>query len=614
MSRAGALRQFDWFISAKASVDRLVHGSARHDPLTAARHGAFIAMLLGTALLGLALVPPILAFCGGPSLIVGGVVLIASAVLAIVWRLSLTGRLDVAALLTGLATCGFSGFLAHVSGGHSAAAYALLAIAPAIAMLTGARNIVIRAMGLSGLTGLIVALAGANPATSASFGARLLDGAGIFAAIGAVSGIMLTELRLRRYDRQLVKSGEARYTLLAENISDLVTRHGRRGQVVYASPASQALFGVEPTDLLGQGLFDYVHIADRPAYLSALSAAEMDGLSSTVEFRLRRKGEGAPVFLWVEMRCRPLGEDDDRQTVAVMQDITDRKAYEHQLIDAKIEAEKANAAKSRFLATMSHELRTPLNAIIGFSELMLNQEMMKLSAERRHEYAGLIHDSGHHLLSMVNGILDMSKIESGSFELVPESFQIRDLAENCRNLMLLKAQELGIALETSISPDMPPVIADKRACRQIYLNLMSNALKFTKRGGHVTIGARQEKHGVALFVADDGVGVAREDVPRLGEAFFQSTAGKPTKDYERTYEGTGLGLSVVKGLAQLHGGRMEVDSLVGHGTTVTVLLPSDCENEASRRAFAGSTVIETLPVRPAVPEHFVEEELGKKRA
>ncbi len=595
-------------------MDRLVHGSAKLDPSTAARHGAFVAMLLGTALFGLTLVPPILAFSGGPSLVVGGVMLLGGALLAIVWRLSFTGRLDIAALLTVLAICGFSGLVAHQSGGHSAAAYALLAIAPAVAMLTGARNIVIRAMVLAGLTGMVIALAGATAIAPLTLGARFLDGLGVVFAVSAVSGIMLTELRLRRYDRQLVKSGEARYTLLAENISDLVTRHGKRGQVVYASPASQALFGVEPSDLLGQGLFDYVHIADRPAYLSALSSAEMDGLASTVEFRLRRKGEGAPVFLWVEMRCRPLGEDDDRQTVAVMQDITDRKAYEHQLIDAKIEAEKANAAKSRFLATMSHELRTPLNAVIGFSELMLNEEMMKLSAERRHEYAGLIHDSGHHLLSMVNGILDMSKIESGSFELVPESFQVRDLVENCRNLLLLKAQELGISLEMAISPDMPPIIADKRACRQIYLNLMSNALKFTKRGGHVTIGARQEKHGIALFVADDGVGVAREDVPRLGEAFFQSTAGKPSKDYERTYEGTGLGLSVVKGLAQLHGGRMEVDSLVGHGTTVTVLLPSDCENEASRRAFAGSSVIEALPVRPAATDHFVDKELGKKRA
>jgi cell cycle sensor histidine kinase DivJ len=208
----------------------------------------------------------------------------------------------------------------------------------------------------------------------------------------------------------------------------------------------------------------------------------------------------------------------------------------------------------------------------------------------------------------------MSKIESGSFELVAESFSIRDLTESCRSILLLKAQELGISLETAISHDMPPIIADKRACRQIYLNLMSNALKFTKRGGHVVIGARQEKYGVALFVSDDGVGVAREDVPRLGEAFFQSTAGKPSKDYERTYEGTGLGLSVVKGLAQLHGGRMEVDSLVGHGTTVTVLLPMDCENEASRRAFASGAIIETLPVRPVVQDYYAGEELGKKRA
>jgi cell cycle sensor histidine kinase DivJ len=608
------LRQFDWFISAKASVERLVHGSAKPDPLMAARHGAFIATHLAAALFALILVPGFLAISGGPGMASGTAMLFAAALLGIVWRLSTTGRLDVSALLTALALCGLSGLITFHSAGHSVAALAFLVAAPSITMLTGARNIVIRAGVLCALTASVILVAGGNASSQAAGFSRLLDGAGVLLAVGSAGAVMLIELRLRRYDRQLVQSGEARYTLLAENISDLVTRHGKRGQVVYASPASQALLGVEPTELLGLGLFDHVHIADRPAYLSALSSAEMDELSSTVEFRLRRKGEGAPTFLWVEMRCRPLGEDEDRQTVAVMQDITDRKAYEHQLIDAKIEAEKANAAKSRFLATMSHELRTPLNAIIGFSELMLNEEMMKLSAERRHEYAGLIHDSGHHLLSMVNGILDMSKIESGSFELVAESFSVRDLTESCRSILLLKAQELGISLETAISHDMPPIIADKRACRQIYLNLMSNALKFTKRGGHVVIGARQEKYGVALFVSDDGVGVAREDVPRLGEAFFQSTAGKPSKDYERTYEGTGLGLSVVKGLAQLHGGRMEVDSLVGHGTTVTVLLPMDCENEASRRAFASGAVIETLPVRPVVQDYYAGEELGKKRA
>ncbi|MDQ0394561.1 sensor histidine kinase [Labrys monachus] len=596
-------------------MERLVHGSAKADPSTGARHGAFIAMLLATALSGLLLVPPFLAIYGGPNMAAGTLMMLSASLLGIVWRLSTTGRLDVAALLAALALCGFSILTGWQEGGHAGLALVTLMTVPLVAMLTGARNIVVRAAMLASAAAIAILLSGHPIQPPASAAGRLLDGLGALLAINAAGAIVLVELRLRRYDRQLVKSGEARYTLLAENISDLVTRHGKRGQVVYASPASQALLGVEPADLLGQGLFDHVHIADRPAYLSALSSAEMDGLGSVVEFRLRRKGEGAPTFLWVEMRCRPLGEDDERQTVAVMQDITDRKAYEHQLIDAKIEAEKANAAKSRFLATMSHELRTPLNAIIGFSELMLNEEMMRLSAERRHEYAGLIHDSGHHLLSMVNGILDMSKIESGSFELVAESFSLRDLVENCRNILLLKAQELGISLEMAMNPDMPPIIADKRACRQIYLNLMSNALKFTKRGGHVTIGARQEKHGVALFVADDGVGVAREDVPRLGEAFFQSTAGKPSKDYERTYEGTGLGLSVVKGLAQLHGGRMEVESLVGQGTTVTVLLPMDCENEASRRAFAGGAIIETLPLRPVAQDHFVTvEELGKKRA
>ena len=215
---------------------------------------------------------------------------------------------------------------------------------------------------------------------------------------------------------------------------------------------------------MGHGLFDRVHVADRPAYLTALSDAARGGEARSVEFRLRREvprgGERdhhQVDFIWVEMRCRPLEQASpaavapEAEVVAVMRDVTDRKIQEQALDLARTAAEQADAAKTRFLATMSHELRTPLNAIIGFSEMIVQEDALMLDAARRKEYAQLINDSGQHLLSVVNGILDMSKMESGNFEISPEPFAPRAALINCCNLLALKARENGIDLVTRIA-------------------------------------------------------------------------------------------------------------------------------------------------------------------
>ena len=181
-----------------------------------------------------------------------------------------------------------------------------------------------------------------------------------------------------------------------------------------------------------------------------------------------------------------------------MRDITKRKEQEAALEDARAEAERANEAKSRFLATMSHELRTPLNAIIGFSEMLTKEGSMMIDAKRRHDYAHLINDSGHHLLSVVNGILDMSKIESGNFEITPEPFAPRQVIAECCALLGYKAREMGIDLVVDLPESLPDMVADKRSLHQIMLNLVSNAIKFTKRGGKITVSARADadnRHG-----------------------------------------------------------------------------------------------------------------------
>src|SRR3979409_1556153 len=193
------------------------------------------------------------------------------------------------------------------------------------------------------------------------------------------------------------------------------------------------------------------------------------------------------LFIWVEMRCRPLEAApgavpaSEAEVVAVMRDVTDRKIQEQALDLARTAAERADASKTRFLATMSHELRTPLNAIIGFSEMIVQEDALLLDAARRKEYAQLINDSGQHLLSVVNGILDMSKMESGNFEIAPERFAPRAALINCCNLLALKARENGVYLVTRGPEDLPVMTGDPRAFKQIALNLVANAIKFTER-------------------------------------------------------------------------------------------------------------------------------------
>ena len=403
----------------------------------------------------------------------------------------------------------------------------------------------------------------------------VLMGFGVASATLYAAGLAFGAELLSRTSVSLLYLEEDRYRLLARNMSDVISRHRRNGAVQFISPAAEAMLGTPAARLLGHGLFDRVHVADRPAYLTALSDAARGGEAGSVEFRLRRespRGQNNTVdFIWVEMRCRPLDRMtalSEAEVVAVMRDVTDRKHQEQALEEARIAAEQADASKTRFLATMSHELRTPLNAIIGFSEMIVQEDLLMVDAVRRKEYAQLINDSGQHLLSVVNGILDMSKMESGNYELAPEPFAPRASLVSCCNLLALKARENGIDLVSRAPDDLPEMSGDPRAFKQIVLNLVSNAIKFTERGGTVTASAAVEGARLVLRVTDTGVGIAADDLKRIGDPFFQ--AGKT---YQRRHEGTGLGLSIVKSLVAMHGGEMNVQSKVDEGTTVTVALP-----------------------------------------
>lgn len=383
---------------------------------------------------------------------------------------------------------------------------------------------------------------------------------------------------------------QERYRLLANNTTDLITQHAASGEIVFASPAAKTLLGVVPFEICNQGLFDRVHIADRPAYLKLLSDVVARGLPLKTEFRLRTSvlrggrvevGSTSHVdseFSWMEMRCRPIWDKHEVVTgiVATTRDISERRAQQDALEEAHLELQQLSDAKTRFLANMSHELRTPLNAIIGFSEILQQELFGELKNEKQKEYVNLIHDSGSHLLQIVTDILDMSKIESGTFDIVPEPFDVHKLITSCKGIMSQQADMREINLVSTIPDDLPEVVADSRACRQILINLISNALKFSDKKDTVTVGVRVEGDNLAYFVRDTGIGMGKADLKRIGQPFFQADSA-----HDRRYEGTGLGVSVVKGLTELHKGRVEFESELGEGTCVTVFIPLDCEADSN---------------------------------
>jgi signal transduction histidine kinase len=243
-------------------------------------------------------------------------------------------------------------------------------------------------------------------------------------------------------------------------------------------------------------------------------------------------------------------------------------------IVARDAAERANRLKSMFLATMSHELRTPLNAIIGFSELMHKEFYGPLGDPRYVEYCEFVRRAGHHLLSLINDVLDMSKIEAGKFEMHRQAFDLREVVRDCLDLMGEQAASGGIALVDE-SGDRPLGIeADRRAMKQILLNLLSNAIKFTPSGGRVSVRARAANGFVTLAVTDTGIGIPADQVSQLGNPFVQirSSAGA-------SHEGTGLGLALVRALTEIHDGRLSIESALGKGTTVSVVIPGAADEK-----------------------------------
>ncbi|HTZ02889.1 MAG TPA: ATP-binding protein [Xanthobacteraceae bacterium] len=259
--------------------------------------------------------------------------------------------------------------------------------------------------------------------------------------------------------------------------------------------------------------------------------------------------------------------------------------------EEKTRAEEANQAKSKFLANMSHELRTPLNAIIGFSEIMESAMFGPLGAERYTEYSRDIRESGEYLLDVINDILDMSKIEAGGIRLVPETVAVEPVLADCLRVVSTRAGEKHLTLDSEVDPQIE-LEADRRALKQVALNLLSNAVKFTPDGGAVTVRGRRRGGMVTIAIADNGIGIPKESLRKLGRPFEQVES-----QLTKRYQGSGLGLAIAKSLVELHGGRMRIRSKPGHGTMVVVRLPLVARLMA--RELQASIVPEAEPPQPA---------------
>lgn len=238
---------------------------------------------------------------------------------------------------------------------------------------------------------------------------------------------------------------------------------------------------------------------------------------------------------------------------------------------ARSRAEEANMAKSRFLATMSHELRTPLNAILGFSEIMRDEVMGPMENETYKDYIGDIHNSGAHLLKLINEILDISRIEAGKHELKEEKVKLISVVDEACHMISIKAKQKNVTLTTKYEEDMPTIWVDERAIRQITLNLVSNALKFTPTGGEITVKVGwTAKGGQYISIKDTGPGIPEEEIPIVLSSFGQGTIA-----INNAEQGTGLGLTIVQALLQMHQGHFDLKSKLREGTEAIAYLPKD---------------------------------------
>jgi PAS domain S-box-containing protein len=352
-----------------------------------------------------------------------------------------------------------------------------------------------------------------------------------------------------------------------DRASDGVFWTDAEGNILYVNDAACRRHGYERATLLGMKAYALRTDCDATKWAAHWQALKESRSMTTETVHLMRNG-GSFVAEITENYLPYKGKEFN---CAFVRDITERKEAERNLLTAKEQAEIASRSKSEFLANMSHELRTPLNAIIGFSTILRDEMYGALGSEKYKEYAADIYESGNHLLSMINDILDLSKIESGKFELREDVFDFNKVIKGSIRIISERARSANLELVTHVGENLPHVLGDERSLKQVLLNLLSNAVKFTPERGQVTLEASTTPEATLVIrVKDTGIGMRPEDIPKAMAPFMQVDSS-----LARQYQGTGLGLPLTKTLVELHGGAFRLESAPGKGTTATITLPRE---------------------------------------
>ena len=399
----------------------------------------------------------------------------------------------------------------------------------------------------------------------------------------SVLGVALDTTEARRAKAQ-AQAAESRLRDGIESVSDAFVLFDKQGRLILSNQAFQDAFAFEP-GMLRRGVFkqDLNQIAalaiksDQPATGGRAGAREVELHDGRwLQLVERFTSDGGSVVTAADITAIKQKEAErQRATERLHVTITELEDREEKLSQlarkyevAMTRAEAANQAKSEFLANMSHELRTPLNAINGFSEIMAGEMFGPLGDPKYKGYAADILKSGQHLLSLINDVLDMAKIEAGKLTLHYETVSLKEVVDDAARLMRGKIQEAGLNLLVD-APDLPEIDADYRGLKQVVLNLISNAVKFTPEGGHIVVAiSREDDERLRVAVTDTGIGIAAEDLTRLARPFEQVEG-----QHSKTTQGTGLGLALTKSLIELHGGTLSIESEPGRGTTVSFDLP-----------------------------------------
>jgi PAS domain S-box-containing protein len=372
------------------------------------------------------------------------------------------------------------------------------------------------------------------------------------------------------------KPDDAELSAILDTASDGIVTLDAEGRIRSFSAGAEAIFGQRKAEVLGRAFTELLTLNTRKVFRDYLAALTDSGLAAV--FNDGREvtanvgdGKSLPLFLTISRMSVEKRDGAVRPSFcAVVRDITQWKQTETELREAKERAEQTSRQKSEFLARISHELRTPLNAILGFSEVMRLERFGKLQNEKYRDYVSDIHSSGAHLLSLINDLLDLSKVEAGKFELDFASVSLPEVTEHAIRLLGERAQQARVSIRRSFPADLPNVVADLRSMRQIMINLLSNAIKFTDPGGQVVVSGRTNKAGeLVLRVKDTGVGMSESELKEALEPFRRITSvTRPDP------EGTGLGLPLTKALTEANRANFSISSEPGKGTMVEIVYPT----------------------------------------